>query len=79
MIMKRAWTGKDGNANCPLAVHTMEGLSPFTMLDLNEDEVARLNHESDLLTSASMVRVDGLRNNRKNARSVSPPKRTSSR
>uniref|UniRef100_A0A7S2R2L1 Uncharacterized protein n=1 Tax=Eucampia antarctica TaxID=49252 RepID=A0A7S2R2L1_9STRA len=37
MIMKRAWTGKDGNINRPSLVHAMDGLSPFTMLDPNED------------------------------------------
>ena len=36
MIMKRSWTGKDGNINRPSLMYDMEGLSPFTMLDLNE-------------------------------------------
>ena len=35
MIMKRAWTGKYGNINSPSLIHAMDGLSPFTMLDLN--------------------------------------------
>ena len=40
MIIKRAWTRKKGNINRPSLIHAMEGLSPFTMLDLSEDEVA---------------------------------------
>ena len=35
MVMKRAWTGKDGNINRPSLMHTMDGLSQFTMMDLN--------------------------------------------
>ena len=37
MAMKRAWTGKDGNINRLSLLHAMDGLSPFTMLDFNED------------------------------------------
>ena len=37
MIIKKAWTGKDKNTNRPSLLHDMEGLSPFTMLDLSED------------------------------------------
>ena len=43
----------------------MEGLSPFTMLDLDEDQVALLNDEEDLINSASLVRVNDLRARRK--------------
>ena len=45
MIMKRSWTGKDGNINQLFIVNVMDGLLPFPMLDLNEDEVALLNNE----------------------------------
>ena len=61
MVMKRAWTGKDGNINRPSLMHAMDGLSPFTMLDLNEDQVALLNAEQDLLNTASVVRIADLR------------------
>ena len=61
MIMKRLWTGRDGNITLPSLVHAMEGLSPFTMLDLDEDQVALLNDEEDLINSASLVSVNDLR------------------
>ena len=61
MIMKRSWTGKDGNINCPPLVHTMYGLSPFTMLDLNEDEMELLNDEKYLLNAYSLVSAEDLR------------------
>ena len=60
MIMKQSWTVKDGNINFPSLVHTTDGLSPFTMLDLNEDEVALLNDEQDFNTD-SLVGVEYLR------------------
>ena len=61
MVMKRAWTGKDGNINRFSLLHAMGGLSPFTMLDLNEDQVALLNDEQDLLKTASLVSISDLR------------------
>ena len=64
MLVKRSWTGKDGNINRPSMLHAMEGLTPFAMRDLNEDEVARLNDEQDLLNSASLVSVADLRGQR---------------
>ena len=57
MIVKHSWTGKDGNINRPSLVHAMDGMSPFTMLDLNEDEVALLNDDQYLLNTASLVSV----------------------
>ena len=57
MILKRAWSGKDGNITRPSLVYAMEGLSPFPMLDLNEDEVAQIHDEDDLLTHVSLVRI----------------------
>ena len=64
MILKRAWTGKDGNINRPSLIHAMDGLTPFAMLDLNEDQVAILNEEQDLLNTASLVSVSDLRGQR---------------
>ena len=60
MILKRNWTGKDGKVTRPSLLHAMEGLSPFTMIDLNADEVALLNSEGDLISSASVVSVSDL-------------------
>ena len=51
MIINRAWTRKDGNMNRPSLRHDMDGMPPFTMLDLSKDEVAMLNNEDDLITS----------------------------
>ena len=64
MVVKRAWTGKDGNITRPSLLHAMDGLTPFAMLDLNEDQVAMLNEEQDLLNSASLVSVVDLRGQR---------------
>ena len=50
MIIKRSWTGKDGNINRPSLLYDMEGLSPFTILDISEDTVALLNNEDDIIT-----------------------------
>ena len=60
-IIKKACTGKDGNINRPSLLHAMDGLSPFTMLVLNKDEVALMNNEDDLINSASLVNVADLR------------------
>ena len=61
MIMKRSWTGTDENINCLSLVHDIDGLSPFTMLDLNEDEVALINDEQNLLNTDSLVRLEDLK------------------
>ena len=61
MIMKRSWTGRDGNVTRPLIVQAMEGMSPFTILDLDGDQVALLNDKEDLINSASLVSVNDLR------------------
>ena len=42
----------------------MDGLSPFSMLDLNEDQVAIINDEQDLFNRASQVSVAELRGQR---------------
>ena len=54
-VVKRSWTGKDGNINRPSLLHAMDGLTPFSMLDLNEDQAASLNDEHDLINKSSMV------------------------
>ena len=64
-IIKSSCTGKDGNINRPSLLYAMEGLSPFTMLDLSEDELELLNNGDDLTISASLVRVADLRQKRK--------------
>ena len=61
MVMKRAWTGKDGNINRTSLMQAMDGLYQFTMLDLNEDQVALLNDEQDLINTTSLVSIANLR------------------
>ena len=65
MIIKRAWTRKNGNINRPSLLHAMEVLSPFIMLDLSKDEVELMNNEDDLITPASLVSVDDISKQRK--------------
>ena len=61
MIMKRLWTSKYVNIDRPFLVHAMEGMSPFTMLDLNEYDLVLLNDKQDLLKTASLISVEDLR------------------
>jgi len=61
MVQKIMWVEKEGNASRPSVMHAMDGLSPFFMLDLSEDEVASINDEADLLNQASLVSVKDLR------------------
>ena len=71
-IRKRAWTGKDGNISRPSLVNAMDGISPFTMIDMDEDAVARFNDEDALLDAASLVSVADLRALRKKFTPVVP-------
>ena len=59
-INKRNWLGKDGNIRRPSLLNATEGLSPFIVLDLDEDEVARLNDTEDALTRASAVTMQDI-------------------
>ena len=72
MIMKRAWCGKDSNVTRPSLLHAIEGLSPFTMLDLNKDEITLLNSKEDLIASASLVSVADLRMQQKKSKACVP-------
>ena len=58
MAIKRNWTGKEGNINRPALVNATEGLTPFALLDLDEDEVAKLNDEEEALAAASHTTKD---------------------
>lgn len=64
-INKRNWLGKDGNIKRPSLLNANEGLSPFTVLDLDEDEVARINDTEDALTRASTVTMQDIANLKK--------------
>ena len=60
MAVKRAWVGKDGNINKPSFVNAMDGLSPFVCASLDEDEVARINTQAEMIDSATSVTVQDL-------------------
>ena len=49
VIIKRSWAGKDGNVKRPSLLNAIEWLSPFAMLDLDEDEIALLNDKDGLI------------------------------
>ena len=59
-INKRNWLGKDGNIKRPSLLNASEGLSPFVVLDLDEDEVAKINDTEDALTRASTVTMQDI-------------------
>ena len=61
MIRKRAYTGKDGNFTRLSFVNAHDGLSPFAMMDIDEDAVAKFNDEDALLDAASLVSIADLR------------------
>jgi len=64
-INKRNWLGKDGNIKRPSLLNASEGLSPFIVLDLDEDEVTRINDTEDALTRASTVTMQDITNLKK--------------
>ena len=72
MIMNISWTGRDGNLTRPSLVHTIDGLSPFTMLDIDEDQVYLLNDKEDLINSAYLVSVNDLRAQRNKMKILVP-------
>ena len=55
-------------------MRTMDSLSPFTMLDLNEDQVALLNDEQDLLNTALLVIISDLHSQRNKIKIYIPAK-----
>ena len=49
MTIKQNWVGKDRNTTRPLLVNSTNGLSPFLVLDLTEDQVTPINeYDKDL-------------------------------
>lgn len=72
MILKRNWTGKDGNISRPSMANSSEGLSIFSMIDMDEDEVARINAADDAITKASLLTFADLQQ-LKNARKTKVP------
>ena len=71
-IRKRAWTVKEGNISRPSLVNALDGISPFAMLDMDEDAFANFNDEDALLDAASLVSVADLRLLRQRLKAVVP-------
>ena len=72
MVLKRDWTGKDGNITRPSMANSGEGLSIFAMLDMDEDEVAQINEADDAINRASLLTFQDLQK-LKNARKAKVP------
>ena len=71
-ITATPWCGKESNTRRPSILNATEGLSPFIVLDLDEDEVARLNYNADALHTASHTTVDDILKLRKKAQAKVP-------
>jgi hypothetical protein len=63
MVESRNWLGNEANVDCPSYVNAGEGISPFMVLDLNEDKVAALNKEFEAIAEATLVTASELRAN----------------
>ena len=72
MISKRNWLGKDGNYKRPSLVNASEGLSPFLMIDLTEDEVAQLNNNTDAIDRATHITLQDILKQKKSLKPKIP-------
>ena len=58
-IIERKWAGKDGGCGSPTLNTAMEGLSPFSMVYLDNEELSKLNEGVEFLSKAkSTTAVD---------------------
>ena len=64
-INLRNWLGKDGNIRRPSLINAVDGLSPFLLTDLHEDEVAQINDEEDTFDKATFISVDAVLKHKK--------------
>jgi hypothetical protein len=64
-INKQNWLGKDRNVKRPFLLNVTEGLSPFIVLDLDEDEFAHINYAEDAIEQASSVTLADIASFRK--------------
>jgi hypothetical protein len=62
MALKRSCVGKNGNIHRPSLIYATDGLSPFSCLELDEDEVAQINEDEDTLQRASSITFKDLKN-----------------
>jgi hypothetical protein len=65
MADKRKWAGKDGNVNRPSLLYACEGLSPFQMVDMSDDEVASINADAEAIDNATSVSITDIQNLKK--------------
>ena len=65
IINQRDWLGKDGNIRRPSIINAVDGISPFLLTDLHEDEVARINDEEDTFDRATLISVDAVLRHKK--------------
>jgi hypothetical protein len=65
MADKRKWAGKDGNVNRPSLLYACEGLSPFQMVDMSDDEVASINANVEAIDNATSVSVSDIQSLKK--------------
>lgn len=70
MILKRAWSGKDGAT--ATYTNAAEGLSPFMCMDLDDEQVAQVNAASDALHLASHISVEDIKKSKKQLMAVVP-------
>lgn len=56
-ILEKNWLGKSGNVTRPSLTDAADGLSPFMVLDMDDEEVARINAHSDAMDIASLITV----------------------
>jgi hypothetical protein len=72
MALKRNWTGKDGNIKRPSLLHAADGISPFLVLDLDEDEVATINEDAEAMQSASYITFEDIKSFKKKIQAKVP-------
>ena len=65
IINQRNWLGKDGNIRRPSLINAVDGLSPFLLTDLHEDEVVQINDEEDTFDKATFISVDAVLKHKK--------------
>ena len=72
MVNKRSWMGKDGNIRRPSLLNAMEGLSPFIVVDLDEDQVADINEADEAASKATHVTLQDIKNMKKKMKASVP-------
>ena len=61
MAIKRNWVGQDRNITLPYLVNATNGICPFLVLDLKEDQVASINEDYESPTRASYFTLQDIK------------------